>query len=51
VYLDHFAATVDEKGSLKSGITNDGLLPNAAGYAVMTPLAEKAIQEVLKQKP
>jgi lysophospholipase L1-like esterase len=50
VYLDYFSATVDEKGFLKSGITNDGLHPNAAGYAVMAPLAEKAIQEAMKKK-
>jgi lysophospholipase L1-like esterase len=51
VYLDYFPATADEKGFLKSEITNDGLHPNAQGYAVMAPLAEKAIQEALKQKP
>jgi lysophospholipase L1-like esterase len=51
VYLDYFPATADEKGFLKSEITNDGLHPNAQGYAVMAPLAEKAIQEALKKKP
>jgi lysophospholipase L1-like esterase len=51
VYLDYFLATADEKGYLKSEITNDGLHPNAQGYAVMGPLAEKAIQEALKKKP
>ncbi len=51
VYLDYFSATVDEKGFLKGSITNDGLHPNAQGYAVMAPLAEKAIQEALKKKP
>jgi lysophospholipase L1-like esterase len=51
VYLDYFSATVDEKGFLKSDITFDGLHPNAQGYAVMAPLAEKAIQEALKKKP
>lgn len=51
VYLDYFAATVGEKGFLKSGITNDGLHPNAQGYAVMAQLAEKAIQAALKEKP
>jgi lysophospholipase L1-like esterase len=51
VYLDYFAATADEQGFLKSEITNDGLHPNAQGYALMTPLAEKAIQEALKKKP
>lgn len=44
VYLDYFPATADEKGYLKSEITNDGLHPNAQGYAVMGPLAEKAIR-------
>ena len=51
VCLDYFLATADEKGYLKSEITNDGLHPNAQGYAVMGPLAEKAIQEALKKKP
>jgi lysophospholipase L1-like esterase len=51
VYLDYFPATADEKGFLKSEITNDGLHPNAQGYAVMAPLVEKAIQEALKKRP
>ena len=29
-------------------LTNDGLHPNAAGYAVMGPLAQKAIDEALE---
>ena len=49
-YLDYFSATVDEKGMLKKELSEDGLHPNAAGYAVMAPLAEKAIQESLKLK-
>ena len=51
VYLDYFPAAADEQGFLKSEMTNDGLHPNAQGYAVMGPLAEKAIQEALKKKP
>jgi lysophospholipase L1-like esterase len=51
VYLDYFPAMIDEKGMLKPDLTNDGLHPNAAGYAVMSPLAEKAIQQALSQKP
>lgn len=50
VYLDYFSATVDEKGMLKKELSEDGLHPNVAGYAVMAPLAEKAIQEALKSK-
>jgi len=51
VYLDYFFAMVDEQGLLKKELSEDGLHPNAAGYAVMAPLAEKAIQEALKSKP
>jgi lysophospholipase L1-like esterase len=47
VYLDYFSATVDDKGFFKAEITNDGLHPNAAGYAIMAPLAEKAIAQAL----
>jgi lysophospholipase L1-like esterase len=47
VYLDYFSATVDDKGFFKAELTYDGLHPNAAGYKVMAPLAEKAIAEAL----
>lgn len=51
VYLDYFSAMVDEHGALKSELTYDGLHPNAQGYVVMAPLAEKAIQTALERKP
>src|ERR1700730_11725422 len=44
VYLDYFAATVDDQGLLKKDLSEDGLHPNAAGYAIMSPLAEQSIQ-------
>jgi lysophospholipase L1-like esterase len=47
-YLDYFSAMVDAKGFLKDELSNDGLHPNAQGYAVMNPLAEAAIQTSLK---
>ncbi len=50
VYLDYFSATVDDQGLLKKEISGDGLHPNAAGYGVMAPLAEKAIQAALARK-
>jgi lysophospholipase L1-like esterase len=50
VYLDYFSAMVDEKGLLKKELSEDGLHPNAAGYAIMAPLAEKAIQAALSAK-
>jgi len=49
VYLDYFPAMVDETGLLKKELSEDGLHPNAAGYAVMAPLAEKAIAAALKK--
>lgn len=51
VYLDYFSALVDEKGFLKADLSDDGLHPNAKGYAVMKPLAEQAIASSLKRKP
>jgi lysophospholipase L1-like esterase len=50
VYLDYFSAMVDEQGLLKRDLSEDGLHPNTAGYAVMAPLAERAIEDALKKK-
>jgi len=50
VYLDYFAASVDEHGMLKAELSDDGLHPNAKGYAIMAPLAEQAIQTALKRR-
>jgi lysophospholipase L1-like esterase len=47
VFLDYYAAMADAEGMLKPELTDDGLHPNRAGYAVMSPLAEKAIAEAL----
>ena len=49
VYLDYFSAMVDEHGYLKQDLTEDGLHPNAAGFAVMAPLAQAAITKALGQ--
>jgi lysophospholipase L1-like esterase len=51
VYLDYFSAVVDENGRFKAELTYDGLHPNTKGYAVMAPLAEKAIHEALGNNP
>ena len=47
VYLDYYAAVLDDKHALKINLSRDGLHPNADGYAVMTPLALRAIQQAL----
>jgi lysophospholipase L1-like esterase len=46
-YLDYFSALVDDKGLMKKDLADDGLHPNAAGYKVMAPLAEAAIEKVV----
>ena len=46
-YLDYFGALVDDKGLLKKDLADDGLHPNAAGYKIMAPLAEAAIEKAL----
>jgi lysophospholipase L1-like esterase len=48
VYLDYFSALVDDRGMLKKDLADDGLHPNAAGFKVMAPLAEAAIEKALK---
>jgi len=47
IYLDYYSAMLDDKGMLRAELTLDGLHPNAAGYKIMEPLAEKAIQQAL----
>jgi lysophospholipase L1-like esterase len=47
IYLDYYSAMLDDQKMLKKEITYDGLHPNEAGYAIMEPLAEKAISTAL----
>jgi lysophospholipase L1-like esterase len=49
VYLDYFTPMLDATGVMKAELTGDDLHPNAAGYAIMGPLAEAAIQRALAQ--
>jgi lysophospholipase L1-like esterase len=46
VYLNYYSALADGR-NFKKELTNDGLLPNDAGYGAMAPLAEKAVAEAL----
>jgi lysophospholipase L1-like esterase len=50
VYLDYFSAMTDDKGLLRTELSGDDLHPNAAGYAIMAPLAETAIHAALGAK-
>lgn len=47
VYLDYYSAMIDDQKMLKKEITYDGLHPTEAGYAIMEPLAEKAVAAAL----
>lgn len=49
VYLDYYSASVDKDGTLKDGISYDGLHPNAEGYKLMQVLAKDAIERALKK--
>lgn len=46
-FVDYFTAAVDKSGQLRAELSDDGLHPNAAGYAVMAPLVQKAIDNAL----
>lgn len=48
VYLDYFSAMTDATGLLRAELSADDLHPTAAGYALMAPLAEAAIQKALR---
>ena len=48
VYLDYHSAMADARGGMRSELASDGVHPNEAGYRIMAPLAEKAIQKALR---
>jgi lysophospholipase L1-like esterase len=47
IYLDYYSAMLDDNKMFKKELTYDGLHPNEAGYAVMAPLAQKAVDAAL----
>lgn len=51
VYLDYHSAMADERQGMKAELAEDGVHPNTAGYALMAPLAERAITEALGRAP
>ena len=50
IYLDYYTSVVDDKGMLREDLTDDGLHPNAKGYSVMAPLADRAIGRALNKR-
>jgi lysophospholipase L1-like esterase len=47
LYLDYHSAMVDERKGLKASYADDGVHPNKAGYEVMAPILEKAIEKIV----
>lgn len=48
VYVDYHSAMKDSDGGLPHNLSPDGVHPNAAGYAMMAPLAQAGIEKALK---
>ncbi|OZB58474.1 MAG: capsular biosynthesis protein [Lysobacterales bacterium 14-68-21] len=51
VYLDYYDALVNAEGGMDRKLAADGVHPTPAGYAVMAPLALKAIADALAGAP
>jgi lysophospholipase L1-like esterase len=49
-YLDYFHSMVDGSGLLKQELSEDGLHPNDAGYKIMAPLAQSAIDKTMASR-
>ncbi len=48
IYVDYYSPMKDDRGGLPSTLSKDGVHPLPAGYAVMAPLAESAIEQAIK---
>jgi lysophospholipase L1-like esterase len=50
VYLDYYHAVVDARGGMRPDLASDGVHPTEAGYRLMAPLAERAIERALRSR-
>ena len=48
IYLDYYTAMADDRNGLPKKYADDEVHPTAAGYAVMEPLVEAAINKALQ---
>jgi lysophospholipase L1-like esterase len=48
VYLDYHSKMANAQGGLSPDLASDGVHPTEAGYKLMAPLAEEAIQQALR---
>jgi lysophospholipase L1-like esterase len=49
VYLDYYGKMATRAAGLSAEMASDGVHPTEAGYRIMAPLAEAAIQEALRR--
>lgn len=47
VYVDYYSALTDDHGGLSPALSDDGVHPSPAGFAIMAPLAEAGIEKAL----
>lgn len=47
IYLDYYGALANTQGGMNPDLASDGVHPTPAGYAVMAPLAQQAIERAL----
>ena len=50
IYVDFHSAMADPRGGMRGELASDGVHPNAAGYRIMAPLVEQAIERALQTK-
>lgn len=50
VHVDYYSAKKDEPGGLPPALSEGGVHPLPAGYAIMAPLAEAGIVKALKRR-
>jgi lysophospholipase L1-like esterase len=48
VYADFHTPMADARQGLRAELSGDGVHPNAAGYAVMGPIVDRAIDQALR---
>ena len=49
IYLDYFAAMVDDRNGLPKELAEDGVHHTKEGYAIMKPLVEAAIERAMNE--
>lgn len=50
-YLDYYTALANAQGGMHQRLARDGVHPTPAGYAIMAPLAQRAIDQAVARKP